>query len=251
MVKIAAVQFAPSFRKKRENVQRMARLAIEASAEGAKLIVFPELATTGYSYMSTKEAEEDAEIVGFGQPTMDFFLGIAQKTNACLVWGMVEKDSGSGKLYNSQVYLEPGGYFEKYAKINRWGNDFLWATPGKSNPPVIRATFDRKDLRVGLLVCRDIRDKVNDDWTNLYSPGDADVVAFSANFGDGGFPAVSWVDFAMDNKTTLIVSNRYGEEGGKPNKFGGGGSCIIEPSGTVHCDGLQWNADCIIYSEVK
>jgi hypothetical protein len=41
----------------------------------------------------------------------------------------------------------------------------------------------------------------------------ADVVCLSANWGDGGFPAVSWMDFVEENSTCLIVSNRYGQEG--------------------------------------
>ena len=80
------------------------------------------------------------------------------------------------------------------------------------------------------------------------TPGDADIVAFSSNWGDGGFPAVNWMDFAKENHTVLVVANRYGQE--TCNNFGEGGSCIVEPGGKVHCQGLQWNQDCIIYADV-
>lgn len=247
-MRVAAIQFAPGFKEKQKNLQRLALLVGQAAAGGAKLIVMPELATTGYSYMTKAEAELDAEVLGENPGTsFRIMQALASKHDVHLVWGMVEKDFGSGKLYNSQVYLEPTGYFESYRKINRWGNDYLWASSGKENPPVIRAE-GLGGLRVGLLICRDVRDKVNDSWSNLYSAGDADVVAFSSNWGDGGFPAVSWMDFASDNRCHFIVSNRYGQEG--PNNFGEGGSCIISPDGEVSCQGLIWSQDCIVFGDV-
>jgi predicted amidohydrolase len=178
--------------------------------------------------------------------TMSVMYRLATQLNVHLVFGFVELDPGTGRLYNSQCYIAPDGTYACYQKLNRFGNDFIWAEAGKSNPPVI----DSPDLglRVGLLVCRDVRDKVNDKWTDLYSPGDADVVCLSANWGDGGFPAISWMDFVSENKTSLIVSNRYGQE--TCNNFGEGGICVINKAGKVFCDGLQWNQDCVVYGEL-
>jgi predicted amidohydrolase len=256
---VAAIQFAPVFRQKRENQRRLVKLIEQAAGAGAKLIVMPELATTGYSYMSPEEARVDAEVITLEPairandeiPTTRLMAALASKFNVHLVWGMIEEEAGTGKLYNSQVYVDPFGYLESMRKINRWANDFLWAESGRANPPIVQATIDGVEKKVGLLICRDVRDKVNDDWKNLYSPGDADIVAFSSNWGEGGFPATAWMDFAMENKVFLVVSNRYGEEGDKPNRFGGGGVCVVEPCGKVHCKGLVWSTDCIVYAEVS
>jgi predicted amidohydrolase len=108
--------------------------------------------------------------------------------------------------------------------------------------------FDDGTKKVGLLICRDVRDKKDDKWSSFYEKGDADIVAMSANWGDGGFPAVSWMEFAKDNKVALIVANRYGKE--IPNDFGEGGICVVEPSGKVHCDGIVWNQPCIVYADL-
>lgn len=235
------------------NVRRLAALVAKAAANGAKLIVLPELCTTGYSFMSEEEARPHAEVPSWmndGEVMADHgintFHTLATRLGVAIVWGFVELEAGTKKLYNSQLFVGPDGHYEVNRKINRWGNDFLWAEPGKANPPIVQYN----GFKVGLLICRDIRDKVNDDWTNLYSAGDADIVAFSSNWGEGGFPAVAWMDFATENRTNLIVANRYGEEGPKPNNFGGGGSCVITPEGKVHITGLQWRADCIIYADV-
>lgn len=167
-------------------------------------------------------------------------LGIA------IVWGFVGKDPNTNKLYNAQAYVDPKGYLEFTRKINPWGNDYLWATPGRENPPVI--SCDVTGLRVGLLICRDIRDKKDDSWSNFYSKGDADVIAFSTAWGDGGFPATTWMDFVEEHNISLIVANRYGQE--QNNNFGEGGSCILTAPSKVECRGLLWNQDCVILGEV-
>jgi predicted amidohydrolase len=174
------------------------------------------------------------------------FSRLSRGLDVCIVFGFIELDPGTSKIYNSQAYIEPSGYYDKYAKINFFGSDYLWASHGTSNPPVIKCQFE--DKRVGLLICRDVRDKKDDKWTSFYEPGDADVVVLSANWGDGGFPATSWMEFSEENKVTLVVSNRHGYE--CPNDFGEGGVCIIESNGKVHCKGLKWNEDCIVYAEV-
>lgn len=251
-MKAAAIQFQPTFKDKPANLVRLAKLVTEAAGNGAKLIVLPELASTGYTFMSDAEVRPFAECPRWlddemrTDTDMYVFSTLSRELDVCIVFGFVELDPGTNKLYNSQLYIEPSGYYDSYRKINFFGNDYLWASRGISNPPVIKCQFG--DTRVGLLICRDVRDKKDEKWSSFYEAGDADVVALSSNWGDGGFPAVSWIDFAEENKVTLIVSNRYGQEG--PNDFGEGGICIIEKTGKVHCEGLKWSQDCIVYAEV-
>jgi predicted amidohydrolase len=242
-MKVAAVQFRPTFKDKEGNLGKLARLV--AQAAGSRLIVLPELCTTGYSFMSRADAEPLAEIIGPGGTTFEVFRLLAAKLNAYIVWGMVEKDVGTGNLYNAQVCVAPDSSFTTFRKINLWGNDYLWAKPGRSNPPIL----DLDGRKLGMLICRDARNKKDDKWKDFYEKGDADIVALSANWGDGGFPAVSWMDFSEDNGVVLIVSNRWGEE--IPNDFGEGGVCVIWPDGRVMCDGLIWNSDCVVYAEVS
>lgn len=253
-MRVASIQFSPIFKDKTANLLRLAKLIIEAASNGARLVALPELCVVGYSFMSDAEARPFAESVSWledldslkSDTSLFVFSKLARELNIILVWGFIELDCGTNKLYNSQVYYESGGYFDSYRKINPFANDHLWASRGISNPPVIKSQFE--DKRIGLLICRDVRDKKNDDWSNFYSPGDADVVILSAAWGKGGFPSNSWIEFAEENKVTLVVANRYGQEG--PNDFGDGGVCIIEKTGKVHCEGLVWGQDCIVYGEV-
>jgi predicted amidohydrolase len=245
------------------NIKRLAALITTAANAGAKLIVCPELATSGYSMMSVAEAEPLAEVLTNPSTTradcsMGVISALAKKFQTYIVWGLVEKDFGTGKLYNSQVMVCPDTSFESFRKINLWGQDFCWASEGRANPPIRNIAADGKILpppyihsvflKVGLLICRDVRDKKDDKWKSFYEKGDADVVCLSCAWGKGGFPATAWMEFAKENNTTLIVSNRYGTESN--NDFGSGGVCIIYPDGTVNCEGLIWDKDCIVFGEV-
>lgn len=265
IMRVSAIQMAPVWGDKAKSLAIAASLIKRAAESGSSLVVLPELCCVGYSHMSAKDADPLSEMVQsfraeegkMSKPltSMSVMYHLARKFKIHLVWGLIEKDPGTGALYNSQVYMDPTGYYVSTRKVNPWGNDFLWCTPGNSNPPILQQAgpFKNQDgsfstKRVGLLICRDIRNKKDEDWKSFYSPGDADIVCFSSNWGDGGFPSSTWVEFAIENKVTLIVSNRYGAE--SHNYFGHGGSCIILPMGKVLIDGLEWDKDCIVSAEV-
>ncbi len=259
-MKIAAVQSCPIFKDRAANIKMLVELVITAAEAGAKLIVLNELATTGYSFMSYEDAQPYAEHIedwpnSWSKSNVPSSLFAMQELTAkygcAIAWGLVTV-SGVNRtdyLHNSQVLMLPDGSITWVNKLNLWGNDWLWAIPGKQSPPIVK--FMGK--KIGLLICRDVRDK-SSGFKDFYEKGDTDIVAFSSNFGDGGFPSTSWMDFAKDNRTTFVVSNRYGQEGS--NNFGEGGVCIIEPPsggreyGRVHCEGLKWNEPCIVYAEV-
>lgn len=241
----AAIQFAPIFKSKEHNLGRLVRLGhLAAKERQLDLLVFPELCTTGYSFMSEEDARPYAETVAPDSFTFATLQRLSKEINAYVVWGMVEEDAGNQNLYNTQVCVAPDGTWVKYQKVNLWGNDFLWASEGRGNPAIIKTPFGK----LGLLICRDVRDKKNSKWDSFYEKGDADVVAFSANWGRGGFPAVAWMQFVKDNHTALVVANRYGEE--SHNDFGHGGICTIDVQGQVSCDGLIWGQDCFVVGKV-
>jgi predicted amidohydrolase len=254
-MKVATVQFAPVWKDAPRNIATMVMFVKAARNRGAQLVVLPELCTSGYSFLSGAEVRPFAEIltkdsgiskhmIGEVRPnSVAKMQGLSGELGVAIAWGLVEEDPGTGDLYNSQMLVLPTGEWTSYRKLNLWGNDLIWAKEGKASPPILK--FAGKNI--GLLVCADIRDK-SDDIENFYEPGDADIVAYSANWGDGGFPATKWVKFAKQNQCFLVVSNRYGKE--TNNNFGEGGICVIEPCGKVHCEGLQWSESCIVYAEV-
>lgn len=251
-MRVAAIQFCPKFQDIEGNLLRLKPLVEQAAMNGAELVVLPELCTTGYSFMSYTEALPFSEVLvamgGFSK-TMSFMHGLANNLDIKIVWGMMEQDAGTRDLYNSQVMMWSNERFISYRKILRWGQDWIWAKEGTASPPVAIVT-DRKGppKKVGLLICRDVADEKEKGISDFYEPGDADIVCMSANWGDGGFPSVSWMDFVRANKCALVVANRYGQE--VNNNFGEGGICIIYPDGNVVTMGLVWNQDCIVMGDI-
>jgi len=247
-MKVAAVQFRPEYSQPAINRDTAVRMILVAIQQGAKLIVLPELCLSGYSMMGFHEAFPLSETVGEGE-TFRLFQELAVQHGVAIVWGFAERVADDSvpdrlfRLYNSQAIVLPNGNYSTYRKVNRWGQDFLWAEAGKDSPPIVGLYGHQ----VGLLICRDVRDK-GPGMDDFYEPGDADIVAFSTNWGNGGFPANRWIEFAESNKTWLVVANRYGREAN--NDFGEGGSCIISPNNKVTCEGLAWSAPCIVYAEV-
>jgi predicted amidohydrolase len=253
-MKVATIQFAPKFKAREANIRSMVAMAEAAAQSGANLIVLPEMATTGYSFMGFSDAIPHAECIDtFPQEIDKHFIPLSlmamqtlvDKYAVAIAWGTMTVNTDRTQLYNSQVLMTPNTLVS-YNKVNSWGNDYLWATEGSSSPPIV--TFMGK--RVGLLICRDVRDKGSkgSGLEDFYEKGDADLVCFSSNFGKGGFPPVSWINFAKDNETWFIVSNRYGLE--EHNDFGLGGICVVEPSGKVQCEGLLWDKPCIVYADI-
>ncbi|MDI3534052.1 MAG: hypothetical protein PWQ82_417 [Thermosediminibacterales bacterium] len=56
-IKVAAVQFNPQLNERDKNVEALLKVVTEAAQNGAKLIVTPEMATTGYYYADRKAIE--------------------------------------------------------------------------------------------------------------------------------------------------------------------------------------------------
>lgn len=240
-MKVAATQFAPIFRGSAKNLATAVVMVRAAASQGANLVVLPELCLSGYSFLSEDEARPFSESLTEDGVSLPVMRKLSAELGVAIAWGLLERDGDH--LYNSQALILPSGEWASYRKLNQWGNDYLWCQPGTKSPSILE--FQGKKL--GQLICRDIRDTAR-GIKDIYEPGDADIVCFSANWGDGGFPSGNWVDFARENKTWLVVSNRYGRE--VNNNFGEGGICVINPSGKIRCDGVLWSQPCIVYEDI-
>lgn len=259
---LSAVQFCPRLARCRadvmDNFRRMEPLVRRAEAMGTSFLVFPELCLTGYSFMTKEEAADVAEAAD--GPTFQKMRSVALALSSHVSWGYVEADPSDGSLYNSATMVGPdGNVLTSYRKVNLWGNDFLWARPGERAAEVVDTVFGRTSI----VVCRDLRDKIPDNIPRVASSGPAlfdgqsvDLVAACVNWGKGGFPSTSWMDFAANNGCTLVVANRWGVEvredlGRYELDFGHGGSGVVQPDWTVHTGGLRFGQDCVVTAALE
>lgn len=250
---LSAVQFRPRLAAcaadVQDNFRKCEGLIHRAAVMGSSLVVFPELALTGYSFLNREEACRVCE--RRDGPTYRAMAGVASDLKAYVAWGYVEADS-DGTLYNSASLVAPDGRIvSRSRKMNLWGNDFLWATPGRDLPAVAETEMGS----ISVAVCRDLRDKVPQNVprvasrdAGIFGGRPVDVVAACTAWGKGGFPSTTWMDFAANNSCTLVISNRWGEErnGSFVQDFGHGGSAIVSNDWTVHTGGLEFGEDCVV-----
>lgn len=106
-VKVAVVHFQPYFQQTSINVERLLELGDEAGSHGAKIVVFPELATSGYSYFNRAQVRQVAETIP-GRTT-ELFSQLAKKHGMYIIIGMPEFETESNLFFNSAVLIDPSG----------------------------------------------------------------------------------------------------------------------------------------------
>ena len=132
-IRLAVSNFDTAWGDKEKNLEKMEKEAREAAAEGADLILFPELALTGYWYAAPAEGEECMQhklaetIPG---PATDRMAALAKELGKYIVFGMPEKDAKTGDYYNSAAILTPQGETMKYRKIHPIGDESKWCRCG-------------------------------------------------------------------------------------------------------------------------
>ena len=171
-VRVAAIQCCSKFGDPIANRARITRLVRRAAAGGAKIVVLPEAAITGYLSADLKKTWQvgkrpaSVELTGVdpkdaaeavpGESTA-VFGRLADKLDIYLTVPLVEFDHKTRRYYNTSVLLGPDGrILLHYRKRNPWPwAERSWATAGDRGNPVIDTPFGR----LGLLICYDIHEQ--------------------------------------------------------------------------------------------
>ena len=128
------------------NLHDIRAQAIQATAAGAKLVVFPELATTGYVFRDKAELW-DALAAGDG---IEELRNLSAELGIVLVVGLAMR-SGLDAL-NCAIVFDRGVASAPYVKAHSWDSEKAIFTAGTSLPPVIDTSIGR----IGLAICYDL-----------------------------------------------------------------------------------------------
>lgn len=238
--KIACVQMDCRLADRAHNLAVVRTRLQEAAANGARLIVFPECALTGYAYNSKDEAWPHAETIP--GPDTETLIADCRQLDVHAVIGSLEKVAATGQLFNVALLIGPAGILHTYRKIHL---PFLgvdrFTTPG-DRPFAVQ---DIGGLRVGLNICYD--GSFPESARCLMLLG-ADLVVLPTNWPPG---AVSTVQYliqarALENQIFYAACNRVGEEGGF--RFIGH-SRIVHVSGDLLAEGGEHDEG-ILYAEI-
>jgi predicted amidohydrolase len=218
--KVAAIQFEPTMFEKERNIARLFELCEQAATAGARLIVTPEMGTTGYCWFDRAEVAPFVETIP--GPTTSRFAALARKHECYIVVGMPEVDE-DGIYFNTAVLIGPDGVVGRHRKTHPYISEPKWAAAGDLHNQV----FETPIGCIALLICMDIHFI---ETARLMALGGADVICHISNWLAERTPAPYWISRAFENGCYVIESNRWGLE--RTVQFSGG-SCVIAPDGEV------------------
>ncbi|MBE3560113.1 MAG: amidohydrolase [Ktedonobacteraceae bacterium] len=235
--RVAAVQYNPTLGAKEKNIQELLRLVQEAIEQGARLIVLPEMATTGYCWTGREEIAPYVEPIP--GPTTTRFQQLAAMHDCYIALGLAEVDPATQVYYNSAVLLGPQGLIGTYRKLHSYLSEPRWARDGDLGIPVWETPLGR----MGCMICID---GGYFETARIAALRGADVLLFPTNWDDEHCPSSWWMARAFENGVYVIAANRSDCERGM--QFSGG-SCVLNPDGSIQAyldDGVG-----IVYGEVN
>jgi predicted amidohydrolase len=220
---IGYAQFEPRIGHAAENRAAIERL-VEANSH-ADLLVFPELATSGYDFRDAAEAARDAEPFAKGE-TAALLMKLTASHRMTIVTGYPEWTEDG--LYNSCMLALPDGTFRNYRKIHLFSREKLFFRPGDAPPPVIETPAGR----VGLMICFDW---IFPETARLLALNGAQIIAHPSNL-ILQFCQRAMYARAVENRVFIVTANRIGTEtnAGRTLRFTGA-SQILDPSGAYLC----------------
>lgn len=225
-ITVALAQVEPATRDVAANLATFDDCIERAAGRGADLVIFPELALTGYA---CGDAFFDVAEPVPG-PSTEHLAATARRYNVHVIWGMPERGL-PGVLYNAAVLVGPEGHIGTWRKHTLPGHATDTAGPGAfpdrrffrlgSRSPV----FDTPIGRIGMMVCYDI---FFPEIARLLTLKGADLLV-----GISGSPSFERPIFeplvqarAMENTAWLAYCNLAGREG---ETTYWGGSRLIAP----------------------
>ena len=220
-MKVAALQYDIVWRDRGANFALLEPLIAQAARAGARLIVLPEMFSTGFVMDADVGEPENGESSGF--------LGRMATTHGAWVAGTCpEIADGDPRPFNSFVVAGPSGTLHRYRKIHpfTYGGEHERFRAGSE--PV---TIDIDGVRTSLFVCYDLR-FADEFWSRATG---TDLYVVPANWPTSRRD--HWTALlkarAIENQAYVIGCNRIGAGGGLSYS---GDSMIIDPLGEVLAD---------------
>ncbi len=234
--RVAAIQYGPRLGEKERNIYELDLLVQEAIAHQARLIVLPEMATTGYCWTSREEIAPYVEPIP--GPTTAHFQHLASSHRCYIAIGLPEVDPLTQAYYNSVALLGPDGLVGTYRKLHSYISEPRWARDGDLGIPV----WETELGRLCALICMDVS---YCESTRIAALRGADAVLLLTNWDDEQCPSSWWMARAFENGVYVVTANRHDRE---RNVQFGGGSCILNPDGSIQA--YRDDGTGIVYGEV-
>lgn len=188
------------------NLQRLKTQAIKAAAQGADLLVCPEMFLTGYN-IGARAARALAQMRN--GPAAIEIASIAQAAGLAILYGYPER-SADEQIYNSVQLIDANGRsLCNYRKTHLYGDlDKSMFAVAEEHFPIV----DFKGWKLGFLICYDV--EFPENTRRLALAGAELILVPTANMAPYDFVAEVTVRArAFENQCYLAYANYCGSEG--------------------------------------
>lgn len=225
LLKISIAQMNVKLGQPEENLATVRRFAQQASAQGADVLVLPELWSTGYDLENAVVYAADLDEGVWGETAV-----IAQQNNLAII-GSCLSNVGDGKIGNTAVFINKDGIIlADYSKVHlfRLMDEHHFLTAGEKLAIVETAWGN-----MGLAICYDLRFP---ELFRQYALADCVLTFLPAEWPH---PRLEhWQTLirarAIENQMYVVACNRVGQSKGIDFC---GHSCVIDPWGEVLIEG--------------
>lgn len=203
---LALVQFESVLCDPAANAEKACRMIAEAAAQGADLVVLPELFSTGYQLnIVGPRIPELAEPVD--GPTVRALQEAARAAGCYVVAGLALTHELAGVAYNSAVIIDRAGeLLGVYDKQHLWALERFYFRSGSECP-----VFDTDFGRVGIMICYDMGFP---EVARMLAVQGADLVLCPSAWCEEDMDVwdVNVPARALENTVFVAAVNRYGME---------------------------------------
>jgi nitrilase len=270
-VRVACVQAEPIILDRDATVEKLVRLTLDAAAEGASLVVFPETFVSVYPSSAWAKALADwgderakrayalmaEQAVSVPGDALDRIGEAAREHGVWIVTGVTEVDPARpGTLYNTLLYHAPDGQLaQRHRKLVPTNHErMVW---GQGDGGGLRAISTALG-RIGGLIC----------WENymplarfaLYESGVEIYIASTAD--DSETWQSTLVHIARESRAFVVAPSHFQRAASYPADFplraelegldviGRGGSAILAPDGS-YLAGPLYDKEGVPYAELN
>lgn len=204
--RIACAQIDIEIGNSQANRQKITERTRYAAEQGAKLVVFPECAITGYCFESLNDAARLAEPLD--GPSAEIIADECRKAGVYVISGFIERDGSD--YYNAAMLVGPDGVVGGYRKVHL---PFLgvdrFLTPGNRPFEVFKLPFGR----VGINICYDTSFPEAPRSLKLLG---AELIVLPTNWPRDAWRTPGFVinTRSNENHVNFVAVNRVGTERG-------------------------------------
>jgi len=190
IIKALLIQYYPKFKDIESNISTLTNFLSKYTKEdNIDLIIFPEMALTGYIFDDLNDIKPYLSFYNKGIQ-YDFASNLAKKLECYVFLGYPEKTEDN-KYYNSCMIIEPNGNsLPSYRKHFLYKDDKTWCIEGDNFGYLEIQTKKGIKLKLGIGICMDINPyEFKAPWEafefgNFCKEKDVDIIVFPTNWND-------------------------------------------------------------------